>query len=135
MSTPDTIYTGVRLSGPQGQVLGVRVEKNGRPLSPARSQKLRNHSPDGFEWGYLGSGPSQLALALVLDATGDQPLALAAYQWFKHAVVNCWGDRWAISAAEIDRWVDQWRRERRIRAHREAAAAALAADAPEGGGV
>lgn len=132
MSTPDTIYTGQRLSGPRGQVLGVRVEKNGRELSPARSLKLREHSPDGFEWGYGGSGPSQLALALVLDATGDQVLALDAYQWFKWAVVSCWGDRWAITAGQIDRWVDQWRRERYSRLRQQTAAAA---DAPEGGGV
>lgn len=31
---------------------------------------LRNHSPDGFNWGYGGSGPSQLALALVADHLG-----------------------------------------------------------------
>jgi len=26
------------------------------------------HSPDGFEWGYGGSGPSDAALAILLDA-------------------------------------------------------------------
>jgi len=34
----------------------------GRP-SPAPRSDLRNHSPNGFEWGYSGSGPAQLALA------------------------------------------------------------------------
>jgi hypothetical protein len=29
---------------------------------------LANHSPDGFEWGYGGSGPAQLALAILADA-------------------------------------------------------------------
>jgi Family of unknown function (DUF6166) len=48
---------------------------------------LANHSPDGPEWGYGGSGPSQLALSLVADAlesnrAGDQ-LALGFYQDFK----------------------------------------------------
>lgn len=38
----------------------------GRELKPARSQKYYNHSPDGFAWGYSGSGPAQLALALCL---------------------------------------------------------------------
>jgi len=28
---------------------------------------LWNHSPDGFEWGYGGSGPAQLALAIYQD--------------------------------------------------------------------
>ena len=26
-----------------------------------------SHSPSGFEWGYLGSGPAQLALAILCD--------------------------------------------------------------------
>ena len=29
---------------------------------------LRNHSPDGFGWGYNGSGSAQLALAILSDA-------------------------------------------------------------------
>jgi hypothetical protein len=52
---------------------------------------LANHSPDGGEWGYGGSGPAQLALALLADAfggsrAGDQ-LALGFYQEFKGRVV------------------------------------------------
>lgn len=33
-------------------------------LTPDRSRKICDHSPDGFNWGYGGSGPAQLALAL-----------------------------------------------------------------------
>jgi Family of unknown function (DUF6166) len=32
---------------------------------------LFNHSPTGFGWGYGGSGPAQLAVALLADALGD----------------------------------------------------------------
>jgi hypothetical protein len=32
---------------------------------------LFNHSPTGFSWGYGGSGPAQLAVALLADALGD----------------------------------------------------------------
>lgn len=39
---------------------------DGKKLNPKPSLKLRNHSPDGFNWGYGGSGPSQLALAILL---------------------------------------------------------------------
>jgi hypothetical protein len=50
-----------------------------------------NHSPDGFEVSHLGSGPTQLALAVLADAfggsrAGDQ-LALAFYQDFKWRVI------------------------------------------------
>jgi len=41
---------------------------DGKYLSPTRSQKIINHSPDGFSWGYRGSGPSQLSLAIVVEA-------------------------------------------------------------------
>lgn len=48
---------------------------------------LRNHSPDGFRWGYGGSGPAQLAIALCADAIGDDQIASAVYQDFKAAVI------------------------------------------------
>lgn len=41
---------------------------NGQALDPKPSQKVFNHSPDGFSWGYNGSGPAQLALALTIKA-------------------------------------------------------------------
>jgi len=83
-----------------------------------------NHSPTGFEWGYGGSGPAQLALALILDATGDRNLALRAYQWFKWGAVACWArDRWTITAGEIFDWLERFKRERG-RASAEVVAAA-----------
>jgi hypothetical protein len=42
-------------------------------LDPRPSQRLWNHSPDGFEWGFGGSGPAQLALAILLDAIHRRP--------------------------------------------------------------
>lgn len=48
---------------------------------------LRNHSPDGFEWGYPGSGPAQLALAILADALEDDGRALELYQNFKIAAI------------------------------------------------
>lgn len=60
-----------------------QVWLNGKELTPAWSQKLINHSPDGFNWGYGGSGPSQLALAIVLEITGKAD----GYQDFKWDVI------------------------------------------------
>lgn len=48
---------------------------------------IRNHSPDGFAWGYAGSGPAQLALAILCDALGDDERAARLYQRFKDAVI------------------------------------------------
>jgi len=50
---------------------------------------LRNHSPDGFAWGYGGSGPAQLALAILADALDDRE-ATRLYQRFKFDVVGRW---------------------------------------------
>ena len=57
-----------------------------RWLDPRPSQRLRNHSPDGFEWGYAGSGPAQLALAIVLDVYPEE-IAQRFYQDFKEAFI------------------------------------------------
>jgi len=77
---------------------------------PSRSSlpfhlELRNHSPTGFAWGYNGSGPAQLALALLMDALGDAELALKHYQDFKWKVVAGWHGRWSITAKEIREFV------------------------------
>jgi hypothetical protein len=71
-----------------GEAQVIRMNQPGDPhigtlITPDRSQDIINHSPDGFAWGYIGSGPAQLALALILDATNDEHTALNCYQWFK----------------------------------------------------
>ena len=65
----------------------VTVERGGDsyPLPPRND--LRNHSPDGFEFGFTGSGPAQLALALCADALADDKLARDAYQAVKRSLV------------------------------------------------
>jgi len=64
----------------------VTVLLNDKPLTPNESLKLVNHSPDGFNWGYSGSGPSQFALAVLLELYGKE-IALAEYQSFKSQVL------------------------------------------------
>lgn len=64
-----------------------RVYINGERLLPMKSQKILNHSPDGFAWGYGGSGPSQLALAILLHFYGEG-IALKYHQPFKWAVIS-----------------------------------------------
>lgn len=57
-------------------------------LAPEQSLKLATHSLSGFEWGYAGSGPAQFALALLLDYTDDEEVALAEYMEFKAEIVS-----------------------------------------------
>ena len=68
---------------------------------------LRNHSPDGFNWGYQGSGPAQLALALLCDVTGSDKLAATHYQRFKSDHVARWNqDSFETTSVEISHWMD-----------------------------
>ena len=64
---------------------------------------LSNHSPTGFAWGYEGSGPAQLSLALLADALGDDERALRLYQPFKSAyIAGIPQDKeWALSASLV----------------------------------
>lgn len=134
MRPPDTTYCGLRHVGPAGEVLGTEVTVNGRPLLIDPSRQVRDHSPTGFEWGYGGSGPSQLALALLLDATGgDRDLSTRCYHWFKWATVSGWGDTWRITAGEIHGWLDRWEREDRERELSSATIAAFDVPTVEGG--
>jgi hypothetical protein len=63
-----------------------RVWLDGKELNPDQSQKVYNHSPDGFNWSYGGSGPAQLALAILLEKCTKEE-ALKRHQDFKWAVI------------------------------------------------
>jgi hypothetical protein len=57
-----------------------------------------NHSPDGFEWGYGGSGPACLASSLARDATGCN----CNYQSLKWSLVTRLGkDAWVVTEDDI----------------------------------
>lgn len=63
---------------------------NQKRIDPKHSQAVEDKSPDGFAWGYLGSGPSQMALAICLELFGNPGLALALMHPFKEAFVSRW---------------------------------------------
>ena len=80
---------------------GCTVTVNGKPLP--LGLEVWNHSPTGLEWGYAGSGPAQLALALLLDHLRDRRRAVEFHQRFKFAVVaRLPRDGWELTSTEID---------------------------------
>lgn len=94
------VYEGVRT--PEG----CQVTVDGQPLNPRFD--LRNHSPDGFNWSYGGSGPAQLALALLADALGDDDLAQDHYQKFKWQRIGAIkADTFRITQDEIRSWLHE----------------------------
>ena len=75
-------------------------------ISPDRSLAVYNHSPTGFEWGYGGSGPSQLALAIMLEVTDDDRRALNLYHDFKFDIVaGLPFTGWTLPLEQIERWI------------------------------
>lgn len=63
-----------------------RVYADGQLLHP--HYEICNHSPDGFEWGYGGSGPAQLAFAILYNYfDGNEKLVWPLYQDFKWAYI------------------------------------------------
>ncbi len=94
-------YIGERT--PEGctvEVLDSSNPNGGYALDPRHD--LRNHSPDGFNFGYGGSGPAQLSLALLADALGNDAKAQQWYQDFKFKVIaRLEGDHFELSQEDI----------------------------------
>ncbi len=88
-----------------GDKNGHTVWREGRVLRHEPSLKVWNHSPTGFSWGYGGSGPSQLALALLLDVTGDAVLSSRLHQAFRWGFVAQWQETWTINSTTIREWI------------------------------
>lgn len=65
-----------------------------------------NHSPTGFEWGYLGSGPLQLAFAVLAEAY-DEEVARELHGDFQRrwaATINA--AHWTLQAEQIPEILD-----------------------------
>jgi hypothetical protein len=79
---------------------GVVVTVDSQPLNPRKD--LWNQSPTGFDWGYAGSGPAQLALALLADCLGDDEEAIGWQRDFTSVVIVCLPrSGWALTEQEI----------------------------------
>ena len=101
----EVVYSGERIiddeAGTAELVVTVTGAHGTRPLHPRLD--LRDHSPTGFEWGYGGSGPAQLTLAILADLLGDAA-ATRQYHDFKFAVVaRLPYNRWELTAADVRR--------------------------------
>jgi hypothetical protein len=96
------VFTGERTEF--GCDVWVHEGRNVSALDPATH--IRNHSPTGFEWGYGGSGPAQLALALCFNVTQDAERAQRVYQQFKWAVVgHLHQSTWTMTEEFIMLWI------------------------------
>lgn len=108
-------FRGTRLRDDTCLVVTV-CRYNGHPSSwehdlPPRLD-LANHSPSGYEWGYLGSGPAQLSLAILAQCIADED-AVRLHQEFKTcyiAVLARGGNEtWEIEEDAVVEWYQRQR--------------------------
>ena len=88
---------------------GLQYFINDNPLTEydlKHSQSIRNHSPDGFNYGYAGSGPAQLSLAICLKIWGR--IGKEFYQKFKDEfIARLDGEARNITQTWDVTWYDQ----------------------------
>lgn len=79
-----------------------------KEILPGPSQKICNHSPDGFSWGYGGSGPAQVGLAILLELFGAKT-AIRFYQQFKwDFIANVDQEKdFEIDVWEVKKWLKE----------------------------
>jgi len=87
-------YTGKR------DIDGAEVTVDGRPLDPRLD--IHTFTSRGFEWGYEGDGPSQLALAILAVHFADDEQAKAECAAFMSRVVAYFSNEWEMTSADID---------------------------------
>jgi len=80
---------------------GITVTVDDVALDPRYD--LRQLSQSGFEWGYTGAGPMQLALAILADHFGDGGQALKEYRRYCELVIaEIEDDEWSIESSTIN---------------------------------
>ena len=102
-----SLYEGKRTK------MGPVVTVDGDLLNPRLD--LRNHTPTGFDWGYCGSGPAQLALAILAEHFDNPDEALELYQRFKWAVIAALPRKgWAFNTQQLEAAIEEIRKHDRV---------------------
>jgi hypothetical protein len=69
---------------------------------------LVRHSPTGFEMGYAGSGPADLARSVIGHFLEDQDPSPRIYQRFKFAFVTPAEGGFVVTANELREWLAEF---------------------------
>lgn len=126
LTAPDVVEAIIEQLRPAERYRGMEREgmavvlSDHRTIDPQVSLRVRNHSPNGFAWGYQGSGSAQLALALLLDAGLPVQVAADLYQRLKQDLVSQWtvSHPWEIEGHDLQYWIESQlalERERQLR--------------------
>ena len=103
LRTDGLVFIGTDYHNVATKLPGSEVSKT---LSPTRSWAVYKHSPDGFSWGYGGSGPAQLALAILLEVGLRPEDAEKLHQRFKWDVIApLKQDSFTLTTTDVRDWI------------------------------
>ena len=83
------------------------VSVGDKPLDWEASLAVRNHSPTGVEWGYNGSGPAQLALAVLLAVTDGETAKRRYHRFNDEVIARISEPEWTLPVRDVRRWLEQ----------------------------
>jgi hypothetical protein len=90
-----------------GKMATRKVFIDGIELPADESAQVRRHTlPPEFCWGYAGSGPAQLALAIMLRFCKSQEEAVLFYQDFKFDIVSVLEGDFILSVEAVKEWIE-----------------------------
>lgn len=108
------VYRGMPIKSETGGfVVTVGDSEDGPRHDLDARRDLMDHS-SGFNWGYPGSAPTQLALALLADALDDDARALQLHHRFTETAIADlpFQKPWALSVADVMNEATKIERER-----------------------
>lgn len=109
-AAPRRTYIGKKAldGGWPGLVRCIEETQTGSFNRPLRHrQGSDSHSPTGFSWGFGGSGPAELARAILADFLEVVP-ATELYEKFKWEIVAQWPqtEGWTLPDHALQAWLD-----------------------------
>jgi hypothetical protein len=101
---PTRVYSGSRVEG--RWVVTVfdsalpKEDDNPRALEESLSRSVKDCCP-AFQWGDDSPGARQLAIALLLDVSGDAGIAMLWHERFAQTYVSQLGSTWTVPEIDI----------------------------------
>ena len=105
------MYFGEKNGKPGPQKVLVKVQYFNGGMVNEELEHIEKHSPDGFNWGYGGSGPADLAYAILVDFCDrrrmPENIPEKYYQEFKETFVVKFEEKFEIDDHVIGKWIDE----------------------------
>ena len=80
-----------------------RVTYAGRELDPRLD--IFYHARDGFDWGYMGAGPLQLAFAILIAISDERTARDEKTAFAKEVIAKLDKKEWHIPAEDVEAWL------------------------------